>query len=213
VSATRIIVVEDEPLFRQLLRVQLSANPDIEVVGEAATGEQAVELAEALEPEVVLMDIELGSGITGIQAGHMIKSRRPSTGIVLLSNYRAKQFIVASAGWSYLMKRNVRDLDSVVRAIKGAAWGMLAIDPQVTETLKPRTDTPLARLEPQQLKVLELLSQGLTDKAIADELVIAEKTVQKHLDDIYSRLNISREGKTDPRVAAVRAYLEQTRGN
>jgi DNA-binding NarL/FixJ family response regulator len=90
---------------------------------------------------------------------------------------------------------------------------MLVIDPQVTETLKPRADTPLARLEPQQLKVLELLSQGLTDKAIADELVIAEKTVQKHLDDIYSRLNIRREGKTDPRVAAVRAYLEQTRGN
>jgi DNA-binding NarL/FixJ family response regulator len=147
VSATRVAIVEDEPLFRQLLRTQLSTDPEIEVIGEASTGEEAVALARDLKPEVMLMDIELGEGITGIEAGYAIKAERPSIGIVLLSNHRAKQFIVTSGGWSYLIKRNVRDVATVARAIKGAAWGMLVIDPQLTQALRPKADAPLARLE------------------------------------------------------------------
>ncbi len=210
--ATKVIVAEDEPLFRQMLRSQLSTDSDIEIIGEASNGEEAVELAKNLVPEVILMDIEMGSGISGIQAGHIIKAENPSTGIVLLSNYKAKQFIVTSAGWSYLMKRNVRDIDTVVRAIKGAAWGMLVIDPQLTEALKPRENTLLSRLTGEQMKVLELVAQGFTDKAIAEELVMDENAVRSTMNLICKHLEIEAGGSVASRVLAVRTYLDQTRG-
>ena len=210
--ATKVIVAEDEPLFRQMLRWQLSTDSDIEIIGEASNGEEAVEMAQILAPEVMLMDIEMGPGISGIQAGHIIKADNPCVGVVLLSNYKAKQFIVTSAGWSYLMKRNVRDIDTVVRAIKGAAWGMLVIDPQLTESLKPRENTPLARLTGEQMKVLELVVQGYTDKAIAEELVMDENAVRSTMNLVCKRLDIEAGGSVDPRVVAVRTYLDQTRG-
>ena len=87
---TKVIVAEDEPLFRQMLRSQLSTDSDIEIIGEASNGEEAVEMAHNLAPEVMLMDIEMGPGISGIQAGHIIKADNQSIGIVLLSNYKAK---------------------------------------------------------------------------------------------------------------------------
>ncbi len=211
-SLTRVVVAEDETLFRQLLLSQLARDPEIQVVGEAESGERAVELAKQLEPEVMLMDIEMGAGMTGIQAGHAIKALNPSTGIVLLSNHKAKEFIVKSGGWSYLLKRNVRDLDTVVRAVKGAAWGMIVIDPQLTEGLKPRTDSALARLLPEQLKILELVAQGYNNRAIAAEMSMDERNVQRHFVDILGRLGIDADDKADPRILAVRAYLDQTRG-
>lgn len=211
-AVTRVIVVEDEPIFRQLLLSQLSTDSTIEVVGEADTGEQAISLAEQLEPEVILMDIELNGKMTGIEAGHAIKKHKPSTGIVLLSNHRAKQFIITLAGWSYLLKRNVRDLSTVVRAIKGAAWGMIVVDPQVTESLTPKSDSPLARLEPQELKILELLAQGYPDKSIAQDLLISVGEMAQGLSSVFAKLGIVVAPGSDPRVVAVKSYFDQTRG-
>jgi DNA-binding NarL/FixJ family response regulator len=209
---TRVIVVEDEPQFRQMLLSQLAADKSIQIVGQAQTGEMAVALAEETEPEVCLMDIELAGEMTGIEAGHAIKSARPSVGIVLLSNHRAKQFIVNMAGWSYLLKQNVRDLDSVVRAIKGAAWGLIVVDPMVTESLTPRTGSVLAQLEPDEVKMLELVAQGYNERGIADEMVTSVEDADARLDLIYAKLGILTLGESDPRVAATRLYLEQTRG-
>ena len=211
-SATTVVIVEDEPLFRQMLHAQLSADPELEVIGEADNGEEAIELARSLMPEVMLMDIELGEGITGIEAGYTIKSERPATGIVLLSNHKTKQFVVSSGGWSYLIKRNVRDIDTVLRAVKGAAWGMLVIDPTLTETLTPRQGEALSRLEPIQLKILELLAQGYSNQAIGRQVVMKSAEVQRNLVRIYGKLEIDMRGDLDPRVAAVRTYLEQTSG-
>jgi DNA-binding NarL/FixJ family response regulator len=209
---TRVIVVEDEQSFRQMLLSQLSRDPQIDVVGEAASGEEAIELADELDPEVMLMDIELAGGMTGIEAGHRIKAKRPSMGIVLLSNHRAKQFIVSMAGWSYLLKKNVRDLDAVARAIKGAAWGMIVVDPAITESLQPRSDSPLAQLEAEEVKVLELLAQGYSELAIAQEIGIRLSVVRSALSNVYFKLGILEDGRADPRVMAVRIYLEDTKG-
>ena len=211
-SATKVIIVEDEPLFRQMLHSQLDSDPDVQVVGEAATGEDAIQLADDLHPEVMLMDIELGDGMTGIEAGHTIKNKYPGTGIVLLSNHKAKQLIVAAGGWSYLIKRNVRDIDSLVRAIRGAAWGMLVVDPTVTEVLQPKADTALSNLLPEHLKVLELIAQGYSDVAIAKELVIDEEQVRSRLKTIIRLLGLQIDDEVDPRVSVVRVYLEQTGG-
>lgn len=206
------MVVEDEPLFRQMLLSQLANDSEIEVVGEADTGEQAVALAAQTDPEVCLMDIELGSGMTGIQAGHAIKAAKPSTGIVLLSNHKAKQFIVTLSGWSYLLKQNVRDLNTVVRAIKGAAWGMIVIDPQVTESLTPRPGSVLGQLEPRDVKIIELMAQGFTERAIAVDMMMSIEDLDIHLAKIFNQLAIQTHSDIDPRVAVIRLYLDQTKG-
>ena len=212
VSATRTIIVEDEPLFRQLILSLLAGDPEIDVVAEASTGEDAIGLAERLQPEVVLMDIELGSGMSGIEAGFAIKFARPSTGIVVLSSHVNKQLIVNSGGWSYLLKRNVRDISSVTRAIRGASWGMLVIDPQITEMLNPRANTALVKLTVDQLQLLERVAHGMSDMAIAEEMAMAEPDISRQLVEICQVLQIKLDNRVDTRVAVVKAYLGQTRG-
>ena len=207
---TRTIIVEDEPLFRQLIQTLLARDPEIDVVAEASTGEDAIGLAEQFQPEVVLMDIELGSGMSGIEAGFAIKFARPNTGIVVLSSHVSKQFIVNSGGWSYLLKRNVRDISSVARAIKGASWGMLVIDPQITEMLNPRMDTPLFKLTLEQLQLLERVAHGLSDMVIAEEMEMKESEISRQLVEICDVLGIRLDSRVDTRVAAVKAYLDQT---
>ncbi|MCH8869681.1 MAG: response regulator [Chloroflexi bacterium] len=211
-SATRTIIVEDEPLFRQLILSLLAGDPEIDVVAEASTGEDAIGLAERLQPEVVLMDIELGSGMSGIEAGFAIKFARPSTGIVVLSSHVNKQLIVNSGGWSYLLKRNVRDISSVTRAIRGASWGMLVIDPQITEMLNPRANTALVKLTVDQLQLLERVAHGMSDMAIAEEMAMAEPDISRQLVEICQVLQIKLDNRVDTRVAVVKAYLDQTRG-
>ena len=216
-SAISVFVVDDEELLREMLIARLSAHPEIEVVGESSTGEAAVEMAGEIEPDVVLMDIELGPGINGIQAGKTIKRQAPATGIVLLSAHVEKEILASItteevSGWSYLLKKNVRDTDTLVRAIKGASWGIVVIDLQLTEELRPRLDTPLANLSEDQIKLLELVAQGYPDAAIASKLKVpGEGEVQDRLVAVYGALGIPSDIGIEPRVKAVVVYLEQTR--
>ena len=213
----KVLVVEDEGLYRQMLVSQLSTHPEIEVVGEADSGQEAIEQADRLSPEVVLMDIELGGKPNGIQASKSIRPAAPSTGIVLLSAHDDKQFLASTIeeqprGWSYLLKQNLRDPDTLVRAIKGASWGLVVVDPQLTNGLQPREDTPLGRLTKEEITILELVAQGYTDAAIAEKLhIIDELVVQGSLRGIYQALDIAPDDEIDPRVKAVVAYLHQTR--
>jgi DNA-binding NarL/FixJ family response regulator len=100
----------------------------------------------------------------------------------------------------------------VVRAIKGAAWGLIVVDPMVTESLTPRTGSVLAQLEPDEVKMLELVAQGYNERGIANEMVTSVEDADARLDLIYAKLGILTLGESDPRVAATRLYLEQTRG-
>ena len=127
-SPIKVLVVEDEALFRDVLAAALSSQRDIEVVGAASNGQDAVRLAKELNPQVVLMDIELGSGPNGIEAGKAIKARPPYPGILILSHHKDRQYVAnlpldQASGWSYLLKHNVADTDALMRAIHGAAWG------------------------------------------------------------------------------------------
>ena len=217
VTAIRVLIVDNEDLFRQMLRTQLSLSSEIEVVGEASSGQEAIGQAESLEPEVVLMDIELGSQPNGIEASKVIKSAAPTTGIVLLSMHNDKQFVESTirespSGWSYLLKKNLRDMSTVVRAITGAAWGIVVVDPELVGDLKPRADTPLSRLSPDQLATLDLLAQGFSNSAIAVKLRVEdEAAVQQQIDAIYSDMQIPTDDEADPRVKAVLSYLDQSR--
>jgi DNA-binding NarL/FixJ family response regulator len=211
----KVLIAEDEDLFRQMLSTQLSSYPGIQVVGEASSGEEAIELAATLEPEVVLMDIELGGGLNGIQAGKTIRSAAPTTGIVLLSAHKefgATFLDEQPSGWSYLLKKNIRDTHALASAIKGSSWWMAAIDPELVDEPSPGLDTPLGKLNEEQLRILEMVVKGYTDAAIASRLRLAdESSVKEHLDVIYNAFDIPLEGEIDPRVKVASVYLDQTR--
>ncbi len=217
VNGITVLIVEDEHLFRQLLISQLSGHPEVTVVGDASSGQEAIEKADSLKPDVILMDIELGSGPNGIAAATTIRSAEPTTGIVLLSMHKDRQYLSATiadqaAGWSYLLKKNVRDAEMLVRAIKGSSWGMVVVDAELTDELRPRADTPLGSMTDEQLKLLELLAQGYTDAAIATKLHFTDgEAVQERLEAIYQTLGIESDGAVKPRVKAVVAYLGQSR--
>ena len=213
-NVVRVLVVEDEPLYRQGLCSQLSACTGIEVVGAASSGQEAIDLAEELDPDAVLMDIELGGEPNGIRAGQIIKSASPLTGMVLLSAHANKQYLAMAeeaGGWSYLLRKNVLDVDTLVDAIDGSLWGRVVVDPLLIAGLGPRPGTALSRLGKERVNVLELVAQGCSDVAIAAKLQISNgSTVREHLDGIYRGLDIPSDGEVDPKVKAVLAYLDQT---
>jgi DNA-binding NarL/FixJ family response regulator len=209
VAATRVIIVDDQRIFRVMLRETLSTRPEIELVGEATSGQEAIDLAAALEPEVVLMDIELGSGLSGIQAGRAIKSRRPATGIVLFSTHKSRDYVVYEPGWSYLLKNNLGDIDTLIRAITGAAWGLIVVDPEVVEALKLKHEAPLWQKSLEPGRVLELMAQGYDNPTIAAKLQVNDRAVEQWQELIYSELGIRKEQGIDRRLKAVAAYAQQ----
>jgi DNA-binding NarL/FixJ family response regulator len=213
----RVAVVEDEPLFRSLLVRALELDPRFEVVGDWSDGPSALNAAAEARPEVVTLDIELPGRVDGIQLGFALRQQLPGLGIVLLSNHDDPRFVGAvaedaNAGWSYLLKRSVRDVEALGRAVAGAAAGEVVVDPQLLVGLKPRRGGQLERLTSRQREILALLAQGLTNATIAERLVLAEKSVENQLTAIYSELGIDRRASAaHPRVSAVLIYLRESR--
>lgn len=137
----RTLIVEDQPLLRELLRDALSQCPSVEVVDAVGNARDAVRIALETHPEVVLTDIELGEEMTGIDAARQIKRARPGTGIVILSSHKDREYVrtvVQDGGWSYLLKSSIGNKDTIVRAIEGSAWGYVTIDPALIDDSESR---------------------------------------------------------------------------
>jgi DNA-binding NarL/FixJ family response regulator len=212
----RILILEDEDLFRDLLRVALSQKQRFEVVGAYAEGQDALHAAEKLKPDVAILDIELGGQLNGIQVGLSLRRQLPKVGILLLSNHGNPQFVYslpreAMVGWSYLLKKTVSDLGGLERAIEGAASGFVVLDPQIVTGMQPRTGGYVSRLTPRQREILTLIAQGFTNASIAEQLVLSEKSVENQINAIYHQLEIDRESSPmQPRVKAVLIYLQES---
>jgi DNA-binding NarL/FixJ family response regulator len=218
VQPTRILIVEDEALFAELLRRTLSAEPGLEVVGVADDGASAVSLARETNPDAVLMDIELRGEMDGIAAGLLIKQERPRAGIVILSSHKDRRYVTSlpleqSSGWAYLLKQSAPDVAAVVRAIQGSITGMVVLDPAVVTSLQPRRGSSVARLTPRLRSVLELIAQGYSNAAIAQRLVLTERSVETYINAIYQELGLSGEPDIHARVKATLAYLQESRSN
>jgi DNA-binding NarL/FixJ family response regulator len=216
-NPVRVLLIEDEGLFRDMLQTALAAQPSVQVVGAVATGEAAVREAEQAAPDVVLADIELGPGMNGIEAASRIRGRHPHTGIVLLSAHRDKQYIASmpageARGWSYLLKPSVTDTATLVRAIQGAAAGLVVLDPALVDALRPRPRSAVDALSERQRQVLALMAKGYSNGGIAQELVLTEKTVENYVGGIFQALGIDRGEAVHQRVKAVLAFLEGTQG-
>ena len=215
VEKTRVVVVDDEPLFRELLRSTLSAEPGIDVVGVAGDGESAVLLARREKPDVVIMDIEMPGKLDGIEAALQIKRERPQTGVVILSAHSERRYVTSlpledMQGWGYLLKQTAPDLATVVRAIQGSKAGMVVLDPSVVSGLRPRQGSAVARLNPRHQEVLELMAQGYSNAAIARLLKLSRKSVETYINVIYQELQLSHEEDIHARVKATLLYLESS---
>jgi len=215
VEKTRVIVVDDEPLFRELLRSTLSAEPGLDVVGVAGDGESAVLLASKEKPDVVIMDIEMPGKLDGIEAALQIKRERPQTGVVILSAHSERRYVTSlpledMQGWGYLLKQTAPDLATVVRAIQGSKAGMVVLDPAVVSGLRPRQGSAVAKLIPRHQEVLELMAQGYSNAAIARLLKLSRKSVETYINVIYQELQLSHEEGIHARVKATLLYLESS---
>ena len=212
-AALSVVVVEDEPLFLDLLRTALSHHPALVVGGVFRRSDDALHHIPQLQPQVALLDIDLGAGLSGIQLGLLLREQLPTLGIVLLSNHWVPHFLAtlrpdSMAGWCYLLKRSVADVDTLVRAIQGAAAGLMVLDPYIVARRRPRPGGALARLTPRHRDVLSLLAQGFTNAAIAQRLGLAPSTVENQLNLIYQALELGQEPlHFNPRVRAALLYL------
>ena len=210
----RIALVEDEDLFRDLLKIALERVEGFSVVGSFAAADAALERIPALNADVAMLDIDLGGSVSGVELGMALQERQPGLGVVLLSNHQDLEFVAAlGAGvqrWSYLLKKSVRDLGVIARAIEGTASGLVVLDPQLVEHTNPKRGV-LATLTDRQLDVLRLIAQGFTNAGIAAALGIAVKTVDNITNAIYASLEVVADGTSHARVKAVLAYLEASR--
>jgi DNA-binding NarL/FixJ family response regulator len=212
----RVALVEDEALYRDMLAIVLSGNSRLKVVGSFSNGESALESIPGLQPQVVILDVELGGQLNGIQVGLKLRRQFPHLGIVLLTNHDEPEFVASLppeviSGWSYLLKRSVSDAAALARAIEGAAAGFVVLDPQLVARRRPRAESLLARLTPRQREILGLIAQGFTNAGIAERLVLAEKSVENQVNLLYQQLDVSRQQSSlHPRVKAVLLYLRET---
>lgn len=212
-KTTRILIVEDDILFRELLRRVLSREPRIKVVGEADNGETAFRIAKEIKPDVVLMDIELKGDIDGIEVALQIKKERPETGIVILSAHGEWRYVSSlplrsSRGWAYLLKKTVPDLDTVLRAIEVAKTGRVMLDPEVVRVMRTGSGSLIGKLSPSKREVLKLIAQGYSNAAVAKRLQLSTKSVENYINIIYQELNLSSESAIHARVKATLMYLD-----
>jgi NarL family two-component system response regulator LiaR len=205
--SVRVLIADDHGVVRQGLRMYLALDSDIEVVGEACDGLQAVTLAHDLQPEVVLMDL-LMPEIDGIEATVRIREELPDIEVVALTSVLEDSSVVGAiraGAIGYLLKDT--DADGLIRAIKAAASGQVQLSPQAAARLMREVRMPdhLQELTAREGDVLRLLAQGCTNKEIALRLDIGEKTVKTHVSNILSKLNVA--SRTQAALYAVHAGL------
>ncbi|MFB2583280.1 response regulator [Herbiconiux sp. P15] len=216
-AGIRVVVVDDQPLYRQMLASTLSSAPGITVVGVAAGAGAAREIFAGLRPDAVdvaLLDVQLGDG-DGIELGLELRATRPGLGIVLLSATDALDVLLElprpdSQGWSCLSKTSSLGLPALVRAIEVTAEGRTVLDPELVARRKPRRGSGLTRLSARQYEVLRLLAEGLSNAGIASRLGLAPRSVDNHIAAVYAELGLASGGVVNPRVGAALRFLEET---
>ncbi len=217
----RVVIGEDEVLLREGL-VLLLQRAGFEVV--AAVGDAVGLRRAALEhrPDVVVTDIRMPPDRTddGVRAAVAIMTRLPGTGVLLLSQHLSRQYALdlldtgtsGGAGVGYLLKQRVADARRFAADVRRVADGGTVLDPEIAAAAVARagrTDDRVSRLTPRQAEVLALLARGLSNAAIAEELVITEKSVVEHVSKVYGALRLPQTGGEHRRVLAVLRYLSQ----
>ena len=214
----RVLIVDDQEVIREAFGMLLSSEPTVDLVGALADGDSAVKMVPVLKPDVVIMDVKM-PGLNGIAAAQRIREAHPEVGIILLSAYDDSEFIREflkddPRGKSYLLKHTLGTLEELSRTIHDVASGRTVLDPIMVEKLTSQKgipeDSPLRALTRREMEVLSLMAKACTNGTIAGILYIQPRTVEHHINSIFSKLGISTEDGQHARVQAVLAFLKAT---
>jgi DNA-binding NarL/FixJ family response regulator len=197
-TSLRILIADDHPVFRYGLRALLAAEPDLELVGEATTGNEALALAATLQPDVILMDVTM-PGLSGIEATRRILDAHPHIGILILTMFDDDSVFAAmrAGARGYLLKGT--EGEQTVQAIRAVGSGQAIFSPTVAVRLIAYFATPrpgavapaFPELTERERTLLHLLAQGYTNAAIAQRLGLSPKTVRNHVSNIFSKLQVA----------------------
>ncbi len=213
----RVVVADDSTLLREGV-VRLLQEAGLEVVGQAADGEDLLRKVRAHKPDVAVVDVRMPPTHTdeGLRAAREIRDELPDVGVLVLSQYvevaYARELLAESAeGLGYLLKDRVGDVDSLADAVRRVGSGGSALDPEVVSSMlgRARRDDPLEDLTPREREVLALMAEGRSNAAIATELVVTERAVEKHVTGIFSKLDLPSGGADHRRVLAVLRFIDQ----
>jgi two-component system, NarL family, response regulator DevR len=199
----RVMLVDDHEIVRDGIRAMLDPEDDVVVTAEAATVREAIDEADRTRPDVIVMDVRLTDG-SGIEATREIRAKLPNTRVLMLTSFADDEALFASimAGASGYVLKQVKSGD-LLRAIRAVGAGNSLLDPSVTSAVLDRLrkgkhllrDEKLARLSPQEERILQLVADGKTNKEIGDELHLAEKTVKNYVSSILSKLEVARRAE------------------
>lgn len=213
-----IVIAEDNYLVREGTRKLLEDSGEIDVLACVGDADELIDAVRNLRPRAVLTDIRMPPThqTEGIDAAHTIRDRYPDVGVVVLSQYSDATYAVqlfrnGTGGLGYLLKASVGELDELVNALREVAAGRSVVDARVVERLVDfrtrQTESSLHTLTPRELDVLREMAEGKTNGAIATALHLSESAIEKYVNAIFAKLQLSEERSLSRRVAAVLTYL------
>lgn len=210
----RVALLEDVPLFRQLIEQVLTADPDVEVCATAATTHQALTVFPPAAPTVALLDLFLPDGF-GFDVGVQLRKALPDLHVIILSEHVRPKVLAALPEserpyWSYLLKTGVSSREALLDAIRGCLNRPL-VDERVRERPVTAADLRVDTLSDRQREILSLVASGLSNTAIAQRLFMSPKSVEYHLTQIYAQLQVNTDASVNARVQAAMIYADKER--
>jgi DNA-binding NarL/FixJ family response regulator len=211
-----IVIAEDSLLVRDSVARALSVNPDMTVVGVAEDYDSAVELVETHAPTILFTDVRMPPTSTdeGIRLARWMRTAHPDIGVIVLSNYAEPHYAAGlldggTTARGYLLKERISHFDELAEAVRQVASGGTVLDPQVVEALlaQPRAANALSRLTAREREVLGELATGFSNRMIAQRLVLSQRAVEKHINSIFAKLELTVNDSVDRRVKAVLMFL------
>ena len=215
-----VVVAEDSYVIREFLTATLSATPEVELVAVCSNGKELERAIEVWDPDVVLTDIRMPPthGEEGVRIAAQLRETRPHVGVVVLSQYAEPAYALrlleqGTAGRAYLLTERIRDKEELIRAIEAVAHGGSVIDPIIVDVLiAARTrvaKSRLAQLTPRERELLAEIAAGKSNGAIAESLVLTKRAVEKHVNSIFSKLDLPETQDVSRRVKATLIFLAE----
>ena len=217
----RVVLADDQYLVREGLRRLLETSDEVEITAVCDDLDSLLAAVDAEPPDVVVTDIRMPPGQTdeGIQAAVRLRETHPEVGVVVLSQYTTPSYALAlleggSEGRAYLLKERVKDIDQLVAAVRAVSEGGSVMDPKVVDALVAESaradESPLNELTPRERDVLREMAEGRNNAAIAETLVLTERSVEKVIHSVFLKLGLTWEEAVHKRVKAVVLYLAES---